>query len=41
LEDLQKAILKSVQSFTRGASQNDDITLLLVRYSAAALGATS
>lgn len=32
LDDLQKAILESVQSFTRGASQGDDITLLIVRY---------
>jgi len=32
LDGLQKEILNSVQSFTRGASQNDDITLLLVRY---------
>jgi phosphoserine phosphatase RsbU/P len=41
LEDLQKAILESVQAFTRGASQADDITVLLIRYHAAALGATS
>jgi serine phosphatase RsbU (regulator of sigma subunit) len=32
LRDLQKEILESVQAFTRGASQNDDITVLLVRY---------
>jgi len=32
LETLQKEILESVQAFTRGASQNDDITVLLVRY---------
>jgi serine phosphatase RsbU (regulator of sigma subunit) len=34
LEQLQKAVLQSVESFTRGASQSDDITLLLVRYRA-------
>ena len=38
LEDLQKAIFESVESFTRGASQTDDITLLLVRYRAVAKG---
>jgi len=32
LEDLQKEILNSVHAFTRGASQSDDITVLLVRY---------
>jgi phosphoserine phosphatase RsbU/P len=36
LEHLQKAIFDSVESFTRGASQTDDITVLLVRYRAAA-----
>ena len=41
LEELQKAILESVQTFTRGASQADDITVLLIRYRAAAVGATS
>jgi sigma-B regulation protein RsbU (phosphoserine phosphatase) len=41
LEDLQKAILESVETFTRGASQADDITVLLVRYRAAALGTNS
>jgi len=35
LEHLQKAILESVETFTRGASRADDITLLLVRYRAA------
>jgi len=34
LEQLQKAVLQSVENFTRGASQSDDITLLLVRYRA-------
>ena len=32
LVDLQKTVLDSVEDFTRGASQADDITLLLVRY---------
>jgi sigma-B regulation protein RsbU (phosphoserine phosphatase) len=32
LNDLQTEILNSVHTFTRGASQNDDITVLLVRY---------
>jgi sigma-B regulation protein RsbU (phosphoserine phosphatase) len=32
LDHLQKAILESVQNFTRGASQGDDVTLLLIRY---------
>jgi serine phosphatase RsbU (regulator of sigma subunit) len=40
LEELQKTILESVQSFTRGASQSDDVTILILRYRAAALGAT-
>ena len=40
LEELQKKVLKSVETFTRGASQADDITVLLLRYRAAALVAT-
>jgi sigma-B regulation protein RsbU (phosphoserine phosphatase) len=40
LDQLQKTILDSVDTFTRGASQADDITLLLVRYRAAAQAAT-
>jgi sigma-B regulation protein RsbU (phosphoserine phosphatase) len=32
LDHLQKSILESVRNFIRGASQGDDITLLLVRY---------
>ena len=32
LDQLQKTIFESVEKFTRGASQADDITLLLVRY---------
>jgi phosphoserine phosphatase RsbU/P len=35
LEAIQKTILESVQAFSRGASQADDITLLLARYRAA------
>jgi sigma-B regulation protein RsbU (phosphoserine phosphatase) len=34
LDRLQKAILESVETFARGASQSDDITLLLVRFRA-------
>jgi phosphoserine phosphatase RsbU/P len=34
LDHLQKSILESIQAFTRGAAQADDITLLLVRYRA-------
>jgi len=41
LEQLQKSILDSVQSFTRGASQRDDITLLLIRYGASAKAVAS
>ena len=32
LDALQKRILESVENFTRGARQADDVTLLLVRY---------
>lgn len=32
LDQLQLSVLSAVQNFTRGASQSDDITLLLVRY---------
>ncbi len=39
LDHLQKAVFDSVEKFTRGASQADDITLLLVRYRAAAQAA--
>ena len=41
LDHLQKAVFDSVESFTRGASQADDITLLLVRYRASAQSAAS
>ncbi len=40
LDHLQKSVLDSVGDFTRGASQADDITLLFVRYRAAAQAAT-
>jgi phosphoserine phosphatase RsbU/P len=39
LEDLQKCVLESVETFTRGASQADDLTLLIVRYRASAANA--
>ncbi len=35
VESVQKSILESVRTFSRGASQSDDITLLIVRYRAA------
>jgi sigma-B regulation protein RsbU (phosphoserine phosphatase) len=34
LDHVQKTVLASIKSFTRGAAQADDITLLLVRYRA-------
>jgi len=40
LDHLQKIVLESVDHFARGASQADDITLLLVRYRAATQTAT-
>jgi sigma-B regulation protein RsbU (phosphoserine phosphatase) len=36
VEALQQSILESVQTFSNGAGQSDDITLLVVRYRAAA-----
>jgi phosphoserine phosphatase RsbU/P len=36
LDELQRTVLESVENFARGASQADDLTLLLVRYRAAA-----
>jgi sigma-B regulation protein RsbU (phosphoserine phosphatase) len=36
LEDLQQSVLQAVENFARGASQADDLTLLLVRYRATA-----
>jgi serine phosphatase RsbU (regulator of sigma subunit) len=41
LDQLQKAVLEAVQNFARGASQADDLTLLLVRYRTAAAAADS
>jgi serine phosphatase RsbU (regulator of sigma subunit) len=41
LDHLQKIVFDSVTKFSRGASQADDITLLLVRYRAAAQCAAS
>lgn len=35
LEQLQKCVLEAVETFTRGARQADDLTLLIVRYGAA------
>lgn len=40
LDHLQKIVLESVENFTRGANQADDVTLLLVRYRAATQVAT-
>ena len=34
LDQLQKCVLEAVENFTRGASQADDLTLLIVRYRA-------
>jgi serine phosphatase RsbU (regulator of sigma subunit) len=39
LDDLQKVVLEAVENFAHGTSQADDLTLLLVRYRAAAIGA--
>jgi sigma-B regulation protein RsbU (phosphoserine phosphatase) len=39
LDDLQKLVLEAVENFVRGASQADDLTLLLVRYRAATTAA--
>lgn len=41
LDQLQKEIFQSVEKFSRGASQGDDITVLLVRYNSAAQAAAS
>ena len=41
LDSLQKTVLESVQRFARGASQADDMTLLLVRYRAAPQAAST
>lgn len=34
LEDIQKVVLESVENFSRGARQGDDVTMLVVRYRA-------
>lgn len=39
LDQLQKRVVESVDSFSRGASQADDITLLFIRYRAASQSA--
>jgi serine phosphatase RsbU (regulator of sigma subunit) len=36
LEQLQKCVLEAVETFSRGAHQADDLTLLIVRYRATA-----
>jgi phosphoserine phosphatase RsbU/P len=36
LEEMQQSVLQAVENFARGASQADDLTLLLVRYRAVA-----
>jgi len=41
LDHLQKCVLEAVENFVRGARQADDLTLLLVRYQAAAKDAGS
>jgi phosphoserine phosphatase RsbU/P len=41
LDQLEKCILEAVENFARGASQADDLTLLIVRYRAAAARATT
>ncbi len=41
LEQLQKSVLGSIERFTRGADQADDITLLIVRYHAAVQAAST
>jgi len=39
LDQIQKCVLEAVENFVRGASQTDDVTLLVVRYRAAAASA--
>ncbi len=41
LDQLEKSILEAVENFARGASQADDLTLLIVRYRATAARATT
>lgn len=40
LEQIQKCVLEAVENFVRGASQADDLTLLVVRYRATAASVT-
>ena len=40
LDEIQKAVLESVENFARGARQADDLTLLLVRYRAVGMTVT-
>lgn len=40
LDEIQKTVLESVENFTRGARQADDLTVLLVRFRAAGTSAT-
>jgi serine phosphatase RsbU (regulator of sigma subunit) len=41
LDEIQKAVLESVENFARGARQADDLTLLLVRYRAVGMTVTA
>jgi sigma-B regulation protein RsbU (phosphoserine phosphatase) len=41
IDQLQKCILEAVENFARGASQADDLTLLIVRYRAAGARSTT
>src|SRR5580692_1758418 len=41
LDHIQKCVLEAVENFARGASQADDLTLLVVRYRAAGAKATT
>jgi len=41
LDQLQKRVVDSVESFARGTNQADDITLLFIRYRAASQAAES
>jgi sigma-B regulation protein RsbU (phosphoserine phosphatase) len=41
LDQIQKSVLEAVENFARGASQADDLTLLIVRYRAAGARATT
>lgn len=41
LEDIQKRVLEAVENFAQGASQADDLTLLLIRFRATAAHADS